>query len=180
MALESEGQGLLEAMGYDVLYCGVGKVNAAYYLTRKLSGPVKYPYVLNLGSAGSPSFNKGEVVAANEFVQRDMDATPIGFVLGQTPFESADITISFPKFYPELPHGVCGSGDSFLQGISPIPCQIIDMEAYALAKVCKFENINFVSVKYITDGADEGASGDWQTNLAKAAAAFVALLNDDN
>lgn len=37
MALESEGQGLLELMGYNVLYTGVGKVNATYALTRHLA-----------------------------------------------------------------------------------------------------------------------------------------------
>jgi hypothetical protein len=60
MAVESEGQGLLEPLGLDVLYCGVGKTNAAYHLTRRLLADRKredaFSYVLNTGSAGSKLF----------------------------------------------------------------------------------------------------------------------------
>lgn len=176
MALESEGQGKLESLGFEVLYCGVGKVNAAYHLTRKLYAGKKYPYVLNMGSAGSPTFNQGALVAADRFVQRDMDVTGLGFELGMTPFEDGPHIISFPQKFEHLPHGVCGSGDSFLQGAPPIPSDIIDMEAYALAKICHRESLPFACVKYITDGADHKAANDWQTNLALAAEAFADLL----
>jgi adenosylhomocysteine nucleosidase len=180
MALAEEGQGKLEPLGFEVLYCGVGKVNAVYHLTRTLYEAAKrstpYSHVLNLGSAGSPSFNCGTLVAADRFVQRDMDATGLGFALGQTPFEQDEPMITAAKIFDHLPHGICGSGDSFLQGISPIPSDIIDMEAYALAKVCSRESIPFSCVKYITDGADKSAANDWQANLALAAQAFVDLL----
>jgi adenosylhomocysteine nucleosidase len=182
MALKEEGQEKLEARGFDVLYCGVGKVNAAHRLTRKLveaslqGSP--FPYVLNLGSAGSHSFPKGSLVAADRFVQRDMDVTGLGFAFGETPYESDLPLITFPRRFPHLPHGICGSGDSFLQGKPPIPCDIIDMEAYALAKICRRESVPFACVKYITDGADGSASDDWQTNLVQAAKAFSDLLTD--
>jgi adenosylhomocysteine nucleosidase len=177
VALENESQGRLEQLGFEVLYCGVGKVNAAYHLTRRLldaSKPVQH--VLNLGSAGSHSFNHGALVAADRFVQRDMDVTGLGFPHGVTPFDSEHHVISFPKYFEHLPHGICGSGDSFLQGAAPIPCEIIDMEAYALAKVCLREAVPFSCVKYITDGADANSSTDWQSNLVNAAQAFVDLL----
>ncbi len=175
MALESEGQGLLEDLGFEVLYCGVGKVNAAYRLARALHRN-KYDVILNLGSAGSPRFNTGSLVEAHHFVQRDMDASGLGFALGETPFDSMPLVLEFPRRFPHLPAGVCGSGDSFLQGASPVACDIIDMEAFALAKVCHHENIPFSSVKYITDGADGSAHVDWNENLKHAARAFVGLL----
>src|SRR5665213_390207 len=175
MALKSEGQGLLEPLGFEVLYSGVGKVNAAYHLTRRLHQASvharDFPYVLNLGSAGSPSFKSGSLVGADRFVQRDMDATGLGFAHGQTPFDSHPPLITFPQIFEHLPHGVCGSGDSFLQGAPPIPSDIIDMEAYALAKICLQESISFACIKYITDGADGAASKDWQKNLVHAAQA---------
>ena len=177
MALESEGQGRLEKLGYEVLYCGVGKVNACYYLTRRLVSGPKVPYVLNIGSAGSSSFKAHELVAADRFVQRDMDASGIGFAKGETPFEKdPPITISFKPYFTHLPHGICGSGDSFLQGPTPVESNIFDMEAYALAKVCKLEGVDFVSVKYITDGADADAAGHWEEHLKHAAQAFCDLL----
>lgn len=177
MALKDEGQGLLENLGFEVLYCGIGKVNATYHLMRRLadiSKPVQQ--VLNLGSAGSHTFPTGALVAADRFVQRDMDLTGLGFDIGHTPYENDPVVISVERYFKHLPHGICGSGDSFLQGISPIHSDIIDMEAYALAKVCLRESIAFSCAKYITDGADKSASQDWQANLSKAAQAFSDLL----
>lgn len=178
MALKEEGQGLLENSGFEVLYCGIGKVNATYHLMRRLSDnyrPVER--VLNLGSAGSHSFPTGALVAADKFVQRDMDLTGLGFDIGHTPYEGVPKIISVEQYFHHLPHGICASGDSFLQGDSPIQSDIVDMEAYALAKVCLLESIDFSCVKYITDGADKSAPQDWQTNLSKAARAFSDLLS---
>jgi adenosylhomocysteine nucleosidase len=178
MALESEGQGRLEKLGCEVLYTGLGKVNAAYALTSRLHRAPghTFSYVLNLGSAGSATFPTGSLAAADRFVQRDMDMTALGFAYGETPFEDIPATLSFPRRFPRLPHGICGSGDSFLQGPAPIPCDIVDMEAYALAKVCYAECVPFACVKYITDGADHDAHTDWQENLVAAARAFETLL----
>lgn len=180
MALQDEGQGKLEALGLDVLYCGLGKVNAAYQLTRKLyqarAMGRDYGYVLNLGSAGSHAYATGSLVEANRFVQRDMDVSGLGFAVGTTPFEETLPMLQFPRRFAHLPGGICGSGDSFLQGLPPIACDVVDMEAYSLAKVCLNENIDFTSVKYITDGADGNASADWQQNLQHAAEAFMGLI----
>ncbi len=180
MALESESQGKLEALGVEVLYCGVGKVNAAYHLTRRLHELARagqtVPYVLNLGSAGSHHFNTGTLVEIDRFVQRDMDAVALGFAYGQTPFDTTPATISVPRRFHHLPAGMCGSGDSFVEGAPPIPCDVVEMEAFAMAKVCLHEGVSFTSVKYITDGADGNASRDWQANLAAAAQCFHELL----
>ena len=54
---------------------------------------------------------------------------------------------------------------------------VVDMEAYAIAKVCKLENIEFKCFKYISDNADENADNDWNKNLAKGASAFANLIN---
>lgn len=182
MALQSEGQSVPEALGYDVLYCGVGKVNATHALTKALCEAKtrgdNYPYVLNLGSAGSPRFATGSLVAARQFLQRDMDATGLGFVHAETPFDTLPRLLSFPEQFANLPHGLCSSGDSFLQTACPVQGEIIDMEAYALAKVCTLEAISFACAKYITDGADGAAHTDWQENLKHAAEAFSALLKD--
>lgn len=180
MALESEGQGRLEALGLDVLYCGVGKVNAAYHLTRAIHQARgqgrEYRYVLNLGTAGSHSLASGALVEADRFIQRDMDVSGLGFPLGTTPFEALPAMIQFPRRFAHLPNGICGSGDSFVQGAPLIHSDVIDMEAYALAKVCLQEAITFSSVKYITDGADGNASTDWQDNLKHAAEALAKLV----
>lgn len=182
MALPSESAGLIEGLGFEVIYTGLGKVNAAHGLTKALcearARGIAFPYVLNLGSAGSHDFPRGALVEADRFVQRDMDVTGLGFALGVTPFETAPPTLQVARRFQHLPGAICGTGDSFLQGPSPIPCGLVDMEAYAYAKICALENIAFACVKYVTDGADGASHGDWQKHLMDAPHAFAALLGD--
>jgi len=179
IALELEGQGLFEKEQVSVLYTGLGKVNAALSLARRLStlraqGALPN-LVVNFGTAGSRVFATGSVIACRKFVQRDMDVTGLGFALGETPFETLPATLSLPAVFADLPEGVCGTGDRFETGAAGLPCDVIDMEAYALAKACLAEDIPFACAKYISDGADHTAADDWQASLPKAAAAFLEL-----
>jgi adenosylhomocysteine nucleosidase len=177
MALEIESQGLFAERNVDVLYTGLGKVNAAYRLARALTehrartGSV--PQVVNFGTVGSPKLPAGSVVACHRFVQRDMDVTGLGFELGTTPFEDVPAMLQFPRLFQELPEAVCGTGDRFETGRPVVECDVIDMEGYALAKVCHLEGAGFAAVKFVTDGADGNAGVDWQSNLPRAARAFV-------
>ena len=117
------------------------------------------------------------------FVQRDMDVTGLGFKLGQTPFEE-DVPIILQSELESckfniLKYGknaLCGSGDSFVDGDEQFG-NIVDMEAYALAKVCYIYNIPFISFKYITDDADGNAGGDWEENVGKGIVKFKKILS---
>ena len=180
MALRIESSGVFEAAGVPVLYCGVGKVNAAIALTKELSRYAQQgeemPLVVNFGSAGSRCFASGTLVACQEFVQRDMDVSGLGFALGVTPYDEAPSSLIFDPVFTHLPAGICGSGDSFATADIEVDCAVIDMEAYALAKVCWHENARFACVKYVTDGADHAAADDWQRNVHVAAEEFLQLF----
>jgi adenosylhomocysteine nucleosidase len=179
MALELEAQGLFRARGADVLFSGIGKINAAYRLTRRLAEERARgvtPLVVNLGTAGSRHFKTGSVVACRRFVQRDMDVSGLGFPLGHTPFEDdVPAELEFPEVFPELPHATCGTGDRFEAHSEALLWDVIDMEAYAFAKVCFLDQAPFACAKFITDGADGTAGQDWQSNLPTAAGEFVKL-----
>jgi adenosylhomocysteine nucleosidase len=180
IALRVESSGVFEAAGVPVLYCGVGKVNAAIALTQELARYAhqgeEMPLVVNFGSAGSRCFAPGTLVACQEFVQRDMDVSGLGFALGVTPYDEAPSALTFEPVFTHLPAAVCGSGDSFATVDIEVDCAVIDMEAYALAKVCWHENARFACVKYITDGADQTAADDWQRNVHVAAEEFLQLF----
>jgi len=180
IALRVESAGVFEAAGVPVLYCGVGKVNAAIALTKELSRYAQQgeemPLVVNFGSAGSRCFASGTLVACQEFVQRDMDVSGLGFALGVTPYDEAPSSLIFDPVFTHLPAGICGSGDSFAKADIEVDCAVIDMEAYALAKVCWHENARFACVKYVTDGADHTAAEDWQRNVHVAAEEFLQLF----
>jgi adenosylhomocysteine nucleosidase len=178
-ALRSESAGVFEAADVPVLYCGVGKVNAAIALTRALTHYAQrglaMPRVLNFGSAGSRRYATGTLVESHEFVQRDMDVGSLGFELGVTPFDEAPPCLRFEPVFAHLPKAVCGSGDSFATGVIGMECAIVDMEAYALAKVCWLEKAPFACAKYVSDGADHRAAEEWRRNLHRAADVFLSL-----
>lgn len=174
MALPEEGGKVLEELGAKVLYTGLGKVNAAYHLTKALAKQ-KPKLVVNFGTAGSKLFNRREVVACNRFIQRDMDVSPLGFKKFDTPFEEVPMIISHRVFFNDLPNATCGSGDSFETNHSREMGEVVDMEAFALAKVCYFEDVNFACAKWISDGADGNASADWQQSLIEATHVFTEM-----
>ncbi len=179
IALQQEAGDLFAAAGVPVLFCGIGKVNAAMRLTRKLAeyrhAGQPMPTVINFGTVGSQLFTTHTVVACRRFVQRDMDVSGLGFAPGVTPFEDLPAELECGPFFDELPEAVCGSGDSFETTARAHACDVIDMEAYALAKVCLVEGARFACAKYVTDGADHAAAASWQDNVRHAAAAFLAL-----
>lgn len=179
LALRAESDGVFEAAGVPVLYCGVGKINAAFALTRALRryahAGLALPLVANFGSAGSRTHAAGTLVACHELVQRDMDVRGLGFALGVTPFDDIPARLVFAPRFPSLPSAVCGSGDSFATTACEMLCDVVDMEAYALAKVCWLEGAVFACVKYITDAADHDAADHWQSNVHRAAEAFLGL-----
>ena len=175
-ALEVETQGKLD--DYDVLYTGVGKVNATFKLTQKFGkfgSYVPYNLVINYGTAGSRELPIGELVDCTKFTQRDMDVTGMGFMKGQTPFEN-DVPIALDYDHVEFnPIGNklrCGTGDNFVQTDEDTYSDVYDMEAYALAKVCHHYDINFISFKYITDNADEHSAVDWEDNCSDGVSEF--------
>ena len=175
-ALEVETQGQLE--DYEVLYTGVGKVNATYKLTQKfgkLGSHIPYDLVINYGTAGSRKYKKGELIDCTKFIQRDMDVTGLGFLKGETPFESEPpfiIQHQNIEFNPIGKEATCGSGDNFVEDKSNYYGEVVDMEAYALAKVCYLYDVPFISFKYISDGADESANDDWEENVGKGIIKF--------
>jgi len=175
-ALEIETQGQLD--DYEVLYTGVGKVNATFELTRKFGkfgSYIPYDMVINYGTAGSRKIKKKTLVDCTKFIQRDMDVTGLGFMRGETPFEQDPpfvIQQQNIEFNPIGRNATCGSGDNFAEDKTQYYGEVVDMEAYALAKVCYLYDVPFISFKYITDGADEQAHEDWEKNLADGIEVF--------
>ena len=175
-ALPAEAGGRFDATASPVLYTGVGKVNAAWALTRALAHR-RPRLVLGFGTVGSPRLPTHALVECTRFVQRDMDVRPLGVPLGTTPYDDLPAALAVPRRWPTLPEATCGSADHFVSGHDVGDCDVVDMEAYALAKVCRREDTDFMTIKYVTDGGDHAAHNDWAANLPRAAAAFRALYD---
>jgi adenosylhomocysteine nucleosidase len=179
MALPQESRGRLEALGADLLFTGIGKVNAAATLARRLAerrGAGASPsLVVNLGTAGSRSLPAHSLVACNRFTQRDMDVSGLGFPRGVTPFDEAPAVLEFPAVFASLPQLTCSTADSFATHLHEVDGDVVDMEAFALARVCFAERMPFACAKYVTDGADSDSSTHWEAALDQAAQGFARL-----
>ncbi len=177
MALPQESRGLLERAGAAPLYTGVGKVNAALTLARRLAemrcARAPLPLIVNLGTAGSRAIAAHTLVACDRFAQRDMDVSALGFAAGVTPFDDTPAVLEFPRVFGQLPHALCATADSF--ATDEHYGDVVDMEAFALARVCVAEHARFACAKYVTDGADADSAGDWEAALDAAAHSFAAL-----
>ena len=162
IALPEESEGI---EGYSIYLSGCGKVNATIATMEAIDAGAKK--IINYGTAGAVG-NISGLVEVTGYVDRDMDVRPLGFRLGQTPFEEG-IRIGRKGL-------VVGSGDSFAVGKPEIECDIVDMEAYAIARVCKKYDVEFRCFKYISDKADENAVSDWNENIRKGNQLFQELL----
>ena len=165
IALPEEAEGI---DGYPIYLSGCGKVNATIATMKAINDG--YDFIVNFGSAGSVSDING-LVEVTGYVDRDMDARALNCELGQTPFECG-ILIGAPGV-------VCGTGDKFAISKPEIDCDIVDMEAYAIAKTCLKQEIDFRSFKYISDSADENSASDWEENIHKGNTLFQTLLHHE-
>jgi len=150
-------------------HIGVGKINATYN-TLRLINAHKPKIVINYGTAGAINTKLKGIVECTKFYQRDMDVRGLDFELGETPFDKTKEIVVSENGYS------CGTGDNFVNKKIDMRVDVVDMEAYAIAKVCKLENVEFKCFKYISDNADKNANKDWHESLALGANAFSKLF----
>lgn len=164
---------------FNKLIVGIGKINAAFHLTKAIQE--KRPgLIVNLGSAGSNKFKRGDVVCCTRFIQRDMDVTGLGYRKYETPFSDQEPILEYGFRLDGLYEGICGTGDNFEMSHTSPDYDILDMEAYSLALIAMKEQIPFLCLKYISDGADGKAAEDWTVQVNHAAAAFKKIICGSN
>ena len=156
---------------FQIYYTGVGKINASIK-TLEIIRDYSPTQVINYGTAGSLNKKLKGLVEVDQFFQRDMDASPLGFKIGQTPFDKIE-EINFGSAGYS-----CGTGDSFVTQTPILKTDLVDMEAYAIAKICYLKDIKFRCFKYISDNADEGANNDWIKNVSIGKKLFIERMRN--
>ena len=164
------------------LMCGVGPVEAAMQVTKALSGlNTKPDLIVSLGSAGSATLEQGEVYQAESVSYRDMDASPLGFTKGVTPF--IDHEIAIPLTCPlDTPKARLSTGANVVSGeaYKAIDADMVDMETFAIKRVADTFDVALMGLRGISDGKEELSKyEDWTAYLAdidiKLANAVAAL-----
>lgn len=155
-----------------VVYTGVGLSNAAM-MTYDAIIEHNPDYIINYGSAGALKSHKG-LLSVAAVCQRDADCSPLrerGFMLGENIL-----------YYQSGKTGIrCGSGNNFVMNPDQWTqdhCDIVDMELWAIAKVCNLHNIPWTSMKWISDNADSEAGTTWEGALAAGQVEFVKWYNN--
>ena len=166
--------------GYYKVVTGVGKVNAAIVACQRIGiMPRSITEIINYGTAGIVSKKPliGQLVQPDVIIQRDMMAEPQA-PRGVVPFEQSDT--AGPIMLNTNTNITLGTGDSFVMEPDPwfeyANIDLVDMEAYALAKAANRFNIPFKCYKYVSDFADENAADTWQENVDKGADLFTSIL----
>ena len=156
----------------EVIYVetGMGKVNASMRLMRAIC-EYHPDMVINAGSAGTLNHKVGDIIVCNRFIDRDLRKVTLDGVISEIEFEK------FSNFSNSI-WGTCNTGDSFITEGNDIEGDVIDMESYAEADVCREMGVPFVSVKYVTDIVGQNSSQEWFAKLADAREGLSAFFRD--
>ncbi|WP_373731719.1 5'-methylthioadenosine/S-adenosylhomocysteine nucleosidase family protein [Bacteroides heparinolyticus] len=150
-------------IGY--LRTGIGKVKSAFYLAEAINHGLP-DLVINVGTAGTIRHRVGAVFVCRRFIDRDMrKLTDFGV---EYEIDSSGLLAQKGYCLHWQKEGVCNTGDTFLTELSDVEGDVVDMEAYAQAMVCRAKNVPFISVKYVTDIIGQNSVRHWEEKLADA------------
>ncbi|MCK8780397.1 5'-methylthioadenosine/S-adenosylhomocysteine nucleosidase [Rhizobium sp. NTR19] len=186
MAVDAEYGPALRAR-FTPLMTGVGPAEAAvalsHALTRMQAAGELPDLVVSLGSAGSRVLEQTEVYQASSVSYRDMDASPLGFEKGRTPFLELPAVVPLRLTIPGIPKASLSTGANIVSGAAYdlIDAEMVDMETFAILRCCQMFDIPLIGLRGISDGKEELKHvSDWTEYLhvidAKLAQAVDRLL----
>ncbi|MGB8819448.1 MAG: 5'-methylthioadenosine/S-adenosylhomocysteine nucleosidase [Rhizobiaceae bacterium] len=160
MAAEPEYGPHLRAR-FEPLMTGVGPVESAMGLAgflgeRKAANDLP-ALIVSLGSAGSRSLEQTEICQASSVSYRDMDASPLGFEKGRTPFLDLPVVLPLEPHIPGIKQASLSTGANIVSGAAydAIDAEMVDMETYAQKRVAMHFDIPLIGLRGISDGKAE-------------------------
>lgn len=171
-ALESELKRASLPSGVEIVYSGIGKINATM-MSIKAIHQYSPKRIVNFGTAGKIKPELHGLLEIGKVIQRDMDAEPLA-PRGSTPF------CVRPQEYLSTGQFLCGSGDSFVTASDPWlhsqGVDVVDMELYAIAAIAHEHQIPWQAFKYITDDANADSGKDWAERVHYGQELFLEKL----
>jgi adenosylhomocysteine nucleosidase len=157
---------------FTPLFTGIGPVEAASAASAALAGlnaQASAPdLIVCLGSAGSRTLEHAKVYQVSSVSYRDMDASPLGFAKGLTPFLDLPAEIELPLRIPGLPLASLSTGAAIISGADydAIAADMVDMETYAVLRAAMRFSVPVIGLRGISDGRSELRHyGDWHEYL---------------
>ena len=171
MAAEAEYGEHLRAR-ISPLMTGVGPVEAAAavgHALAELKAEGALPdLIVCLGSAGSPTLDHARVYRVSHVSYRDMDASPLGFEKGATPFLDLPVTIDLPLRLAGIGEARLSTGANIVTGVTyaTIDADMVEMETFAILRACQAFAVPLIGLRGISDGkAELRHVGDWTEYL---------------
>lgn len=154
---------------FTPLMTGIGPVEAAISLSNALHElDTKPDCIINLGSAGSATLEQAEVYQVSSIAYRDMDASPLGFEKGATPLLDIPVILKLENQNTGLQKASLSTGASIVSGnaYNDIDADMVDMETFAIQRVCMVHEIPLIGLRGISDGKEEiNQLSDWTQYL---------------
>ena len=198
-------QGLIHKKPVILALAGVGKVAAATTATMLIER-FSVQRIIFTGVAGAVAVhvNVGDVVIGSEYLQHDMDASPL-FPRFEIPYtgisryggdahliamiSEALCAINTPangRNSLKIHTGLIISGDRFVSSASEVQALrtalpdalCVEMEGAAMAQVCHDYHIPFCAVRSISDKADDSAHVDFPKFVGEIAGPLATRLVD--
>jgi adenosylhomocysteine nucleosidase len=154
------------------LITGLGPVEAAAATAAALAaldhGGRLPALVVSLGSAGSRRLDHAGVYQIASVAYRDMDASPLGFAKGLTPFLGEPAVIEIAPRIPGVAAATISTGANIVSGAAydGIDADMVDMESYAVCRAARRFGLPMIGLRGISDGKSELAGlHDWTEYL---------------
>jgi adenosylhomocysteine nucleosidase len=164
---------------------GVGPVEAAVGTSialGELQRAGRLPdLVVSLGTAGSARLDHAGIYQVASIAYRDMDASPLGFDKGVTPFTNQPAVIAIPQRIPDVPAASISTGGAIISGkaYDAIDADMVDMETYAVFRSAERLGIPVIGLRGISDGrSDLTGLHDWLEFLHILDEKLAVVLDD--
>lgn len=182
---------------YQIIYSGVGKINATIATFQAIID-FNPSLIINFGTAGALDNKISGLVKISSVIQRDICAEPFA-KRGEIPFNqypnqyfassfNQDSTIANSNnpnhnnnlVSNKILSGICATGDNFVnqhdQWLLDNNALVVDMELFAIAYTAFRLNTPWISFKYISDYANPDSNHEWQENVEKGSELFIDQL----
>jgi adenosylhomocysteine nucleosidase len=169
MAAEAEYGQHLKAR-FVPLLTGVGPVESAVAVSTRLAlcSPELPDCIVSLGSAGSNVLEQTGIYQVSSVSYRDMDASPLGFEKGRTPFLDLPAVLPLPVIADGVASARLSTGANIVSGAAydQIDAEMVDMETFAVLRAASRFAVPVLGLRGISDGKSElNHIDDWTEYL---------------